>query len=291
MRGSLYRKMMFGISMVCLIVLVFIAVKVGAFSGTNMCAALKIPISFLKGTYVSGTLCSIFAVLIIYHVQKRYSKKMLKRDFRCNEIIEELYTGGIQEYIKLKEQIPPHKKICLDEDDNGKKTYYLELYQFYVQHRASLKLITLSLSYENNDLLIESVQSCFFLNLNFKLLNIVNNIKNRLPTLRGSYPKLEEDCKEYDSTPSDIKLMNLGHQIHIYLTDLDFMCKYWQALLDYLDYDPTYITYLIEAYNSEHSVSDDIADSMDTFRQHVKEADRVAKRKMWKHKMQNFWKI
>ena len=54
-----------------------------------------------------------------------------------------------------------------------------------------------SLSDINNDILIESLQSCFFLNLNFKLLSIVNNIKNRLPNIRNGYPEIKEMCKKY----------------------------------------------------------------------------------------------
>lgn len=53
----------------------------------------------------------------------------------------------------------------------------LMFYEFYKNNSGDVDIITLSLSYENNDLLIDSVQSCFLINLNFKLLSIVNNIK------------------------------------------------------------------------------------------------------------------
>lgn len=50
-------------------------------------------------------------------------------------------------------------------------------YKFYKEYEVDFGMMAYSLSCENNDILIESLQSCFFLNLNFKLLNIVNNIK------------------------------------------------------------------------------------------------------------------
>ena len=70
---------------------------------------------------------------------------------------------------------------------------------FYTEHKGDIHLANLSLSYGGNDLLVESIQSCFFINLNFKLLEILNNVKKRLPNLRKNYleiEKLEKNIKK-----------------------------------------------------------------------------------------------
>ena len=68
-------------------------------------------------------------------------------------------------------------------------------YKFYKEYEVDFEMMAYSLSCENNDILIESLQSCFFLNLNFKLLNIVNNIKNRLPNIRNAIQKSKRYAK------------------------------------------------------------------------------------------------
>ena len=150
----------------------------------------------MKNSYVSSILCSILAVLIIYITQVYHSKKMLKKDFRCNEIIEDVYDG-IEIYCKLKDEIPEKVERMPDEDVLDKRRREsLMFYEFYKNNSGDVDIITLSLSYENNDLLIDSVQSCFLINLNFKLLSIVNNIKNRLPNLRKNYLEIKELYKK-----------------------------------------------------------------------------------------------
>lgn len=189
---------MFVLLMICLMLLIAIAIKIEVFKGLSTCVVFKTIVSIMKNSYVSSILCSILAVLIIYITQVYHSKKMLKKDFRCNEIIEDVYDG-IEIYCKLKDEIPEKVERMPDEDVLDKRRREsLMFYEFYKKNSGDVDIITLSLSYENNDLLIDSVQSCFLINLNFKLLSIVNNIKNRLPNLRKNYPEIKELYKKYD---------------------------------------------------------------------------------------------
>ena len=196
MKKSLYRQVMFVLLMICLMLLIAIAIKIEVFKGLSTCVVFKTIVSIMKNSYVSSILCSILAVLIIYITQVYHSKKMLKKDFRCNEIIEDVYDG-IEIYCKLKDEIPEKVERMPDEDVLDKRRREsLMFYEFYKKNSGDVDIITLSLSYENNDLLIDSVQSCFLINLNFKLLSIVNNIKNRLPNLRKNYPEIKELYKK-----------------------------------------------------------------------------------------------
>ena len=50
----------------------------------------------------------------------------------------------------------------------------------------------------------------------------------------------------------DKVLIQLGHEIHRFLVDIDFMSKYWFSLLDYLGYDPMPIKLYIELLKKEY---------------------------------------
>lgn len=115
MKKSAYRKVMLLLSITNLIILLVIANKIEVFSGLSTSLFIKIIISILNNSYVCSILCSILAVIIIYCVQVRYSKMMLKRDFRCNEIIQDI-CFGIKEYNKLRDKIPQDKENVRDKN-------------------------------------------------------------------------------------------------------------------------------------------------------------------------------
>lgn len=128
---------------------------------------------------------------------------------------------------------------------------------FYNKYKADFEICNISLTYYNNDILIESVQTVFFINLNFKLLNIVNNIKNRKPNLDKEYPKIKQLYEEYAKEPNDKTLLSLGHELHRYIVDADFMAKYWHELLNYLGYDPAPVKFYIAIFNSRFSAEEE----------------------------------
>lgn len=115
--------------------------------------------------------------------------------------------------------------------------------KFVINNRSILSRIVDELIYFNNDLLLESIKMCFFLNLNFRLLAIMNNIINRLPNFRKGNQRvmkwLHYECKRRSFSESDAS---------IFLIDLRFMVTYWNSLLDYLEYDEVYTRTLIAYY-------------------------------------------
>lgn len=149
--------------------------------------------------------------------------------------------------------------------------------------------MNLSLSYENNDIFVESLQSCFLINLNFKLLNIINNIKNRLPNLRINYLKIEELFEQYEKEHDEKLLSNLEYELSTYFIDLRFMVMYWEMLFDYLEYDPTYIKTCVDTYNTNYDIYEDIKKTSETRNSLAKEIDKKVREEMWKHKIKNFW--
>lgn len=162
-------------------------------------------------------------------------------------------------------------------------------YKFYKEYEVDFGMMAYSLSCENNDILIESLQSCFFLNLNFKLLNIVNNIKNRLPNIRNGYPEIKEICENYELNNDENMLKSIENRFPHYLIDLRFMATYWQELLDYLNYDPTYIKLFVRTYNSQYDILEELKQPKEIQYAKQRKIQKEVRKAIWLYKIKNFW--
>lgn len=215
----MYRKVMFSLMLLSLILLSLIAWKVGVFTAIVGLPFFPLVEKIVTNTYFSGVACSIIAVIIIYKWQVLYSKRKLKQDFRCNECIEGIYDGieAVRKYMPLVPKKEKWDRVCDYEEfrkKNAKK--YID---FYGEHKGDIYIANLTLSYKGNDLLIDSIQSCFFINLNFKLLGILNHVKNRLPNLRNKYPEIDKLAKEYIESASEDIMIQLGETLDSYFVD------------------------------------------------------------------------
>ena len=139
-------------------------------------------------------------------------------------------------------------------------------------------------------MLIESIQSCFFINLNFKLLRILNNVKNRLPNLRNKYPDIEKLEKQYTENADEKVMIRLGELLNIYFIDVRIMAGYWKELLDYLEYDPTFIKLFIKTYNTRYKIEEDIKLPVEVRNSHMIEVRREVRKAILRYKIVNFWK-
>ena len=236
-----------------------------------------------------GVACSIISVVIIYKWQVWYSKRKLKQDFRCNECIEDIYDGI--------EAVGKYAPLVPEKDKGNEGSDFIELrmknahryFDFYLEHKVDIYLGNLALSYEGNDLLIDSIQSCFFINLNFKLLEILNNVKNRLPNLRNKYPEIEDLEKKYKETPREELMIQLGEKLATYFVDAKFMAGYWKELFDYLEYDPMFIKQFVTTYNARYKFEDDIDLPVTVRSSHMLGVKREVKRAIIRDKIRNFW--
>lgn len=210
----------------------------------------KILAIILSNPFISGVLYTIGLIFIVFDFQITAGKKHIKKDFRCNEILDDSF-----------EEILRYKRIIKDyiDKDNSKK--------FIIDHQNDLYFINTALSYPNNDILFESLKSSFFFNLNFKLLGILNNIQNRLPNLKEKNINVLEyihcNCKEPTFTNEEA-----GH----YLIDLKFMVLYWIQLFDYLNYDNTYSHVLVSIYRKNYP--DDSYKDLSTMQEHLKRIEK-----------------
>lgn len=286
----MYRKVMFSLAVVNLILLSLIALKIGVFTAIASTAFFPLVKSIITNTYITGVSCSVIAVILIYKWQVWYSKRKLKQDFRCNECIEGIYDGieivcKYAPFIPVKEKREDGCEFTEYRKNNAKK--YVD---FYVEHKGEIHLANLSLSHEGNDLLMESIQSCFFINLNFKLLEILNNVKNRLPNLRNNYPEIEELEKKYRETNDDEIMIRFGENLAKYFRDARFMASYWKELFDYLEYDPTFIKLFVETYRVRYNYEEDTKLPTAVINSHMIEVKREVRKALLRDKMRNFWK-
>ena len=81
----------------------------------------------------------------------------------------------------------------------------------------------------------------------------------------------------------------LGDKLFTFFVDLKFMALYWKQLLDYLEYDPTYIKLYIELYNSKYPIEEDLKQPIEIRILRAKEVNKKVKREMLLHKIHHFW--
>lgn len=262
-----------------------------------VCYGMAVPFfpvikSVLNNSWFCSICCSIIAVYLIYKWQVWYSKRKLKADFRCNEVIEGVYDG-IEEFVKFYQEIPKKEQSdgCKTDEDYHllRKKNAQVLVDFYSKYKGEVFVANLAMAYDGNDLLLDSIQSCFFINLNFELLSIVNHVKNRLPNLRKKYPEIEEIFTRYEKNQNEEDLIKLGNILPTYFMDLKFMAVYWKALFDYLGYDPTFIKLFVDTYNSKYPIEQDMKLPVEVRNTQAKEVEKLVRKAMRANQWKNFW--
>lgn len=182
----------------------------------------------LTNPYVSGIVYTLGLLYIVYAIQIDRSKRRIKRDFRCNEVMEDV-DHSISEFNEL---------ISSKNADDSYK-------DFIIQHKTKLSVVKLGLTYFNNNILIESLKRCFFINLNFELLAIINNLENRLPNITDEKKSVSSFLELGNNSEATFE----ENDAKYYLMDLKYLAGYWRALLNYLEYDNLYSKELAKYYH------------------------------------------
>ncbi len=269
MKKSPYKITMFIITMISLVLLIVICVHLEIINIDYTDEIWNKVKDFFANDYVVNIISTIITAVCLYYFQIWYSKRKIRNDFRCNEAILDIFDG-IEQSIELKSHFEfakekAEKSTCkldymnpnLSESEKNeiaskKMDLESEIYiEFFIENQNNINLCQDILIYKNNDILIDSIQIAFFINLNFKLLNIINNIKNRKPNIEGKFELICDDYKKYTDNKSDKNLQySLGFRIRTYITDLMFLSNYYNDLLEYLGYDPIVNKINLEVFNS-----------------------------------------
>lgn len=288
-KKSLYRKIVLLILIACFILLSAICLKLNVFEEAVNYNVFNVLSAIFNNSYFSGISCSIIAVVIIYIIQLNYSKGMLKKDICCSEIIVDIYFSIdrcreiLNKVSEIEEKFKKNGEL-LDEQQYAK-----ELCSFYNENECIIESIIEGLASDKNDLLIDSVQMCFLINLNFKLLNIMNGIKGWLLDIRTKYNgicKTHADCKTNDSYEMLIKLQ---FELSCLFDGLKYISIYWKQLLDYLNYDPTYIKLFMNKFKSKYSVTDTLNQPFKVQRIRFEEINKEVLHEMLLSSIHHFW--
>lgn len=285
MKRTAYRSTVLFLNIIVIILMLANLLCTNPFSETQLAIILN--------TYISGISCSIIAVIVIYFVQIKYSKWMIKKDFRCNEIMMDI-SNGIRFNRELQNKLKLAQKIQCEKNDEDASRLCVEADNwccFFANNRFAIEHCNICFTYYNNQILIDSVQSCFFLNLNFKLLTVINHIKNRKPNLEKKGAEIQEVLANYMENKTDNTALIVNSKMSSYLMDLNFMAEYMQQLLDYLGYDDTVRETFLKIYQEKYPASQEIEfefDSPEKLKQ-IKDAMSEAKKTVRKQRIKNYW--
>jgi len=163
----------------------------------------------LDNQYFVNIFCSFVVIFIAYFTHIAYCKRKLLSDFRFEEALSGLYSN-VEQAEELLAELQSSK---------------ISMSEFYYQNKSSLGFVHDLFLYPNNSIIWDSISTVFFINLNFRLLGILNNIKNRIPTLDEWWKSIEESSTD-----------RIEYNVKYYLLDLKFLCQYLHELFDYFSY-------------------------------------------------------
>lgn len=163
---------------------------------------------FFNNGYVTNMVCSVASLFLVYYFQLAYCKYRLKQDIRFNEALTDLYSANSD----AKELLGKWNKT--------------DSVRFYHENKSTIKIIHDEYLYPNNSIVWDSINTVFFLNINFKLLGIVNNIKNRLPTMDRWWKDVSKEDESVTNRTVDLLFM-----------DIKFLSEYCDELFDYFNFD------------------------------------------------------
>lgn len=234
------RKVVFGFSVLINIVLISI-ITIIMITENQIDGRLLGIVSNLIEVYVSGIICSIIGVFIVVWWQVAYSKVKLKENKRIRISLRNI-SIGMSKFEEL-----PEEYTCIQ--DNRLKYDSRSFFKKYEGKKRVLDYLCFELADKKRDILIESVETCFFLNLNFDVLEVVYDLKYNLEVVRENKLKKDEiekliDCNNH--TEED-KLMNQWYGYTVgYLAGLNRLYESWNKLFDYLEIESRYYLKFVE---------------------------------------------
>ncbi len=235
MRNLIYKTMMFIMQVLISVMLFLLCNHFNVFDVIKDSDVIICIKRFFLNDYIISILSGIISVTILYFFQMYYCKYKIKKDFRCNEALEDLSSifTDLDFLLDKAEDISNNYKPEYSNTDG-----FIEYFKMYDEHRLKFSMNGYIVN-EKINVLVDSIQSTLLLNLNFKLLGILNNIKNRKPNIVSGSKDVEDTYLKYSETKEENDLISCGREIRDYLIDLKFMKRYFFELFIYLNYDNT----------------------------------------------------
>lgn len=95
--------------------------------------------------------------------------------------------------------------------------------------------------------------------------------------------------QNYELNNSENVLMSIEQEFHVFSIHLGLMARYWQELLDYLNYDTTYIKLFVQAYNSQYDILEDLKQPKEFQYAKQKKIQKEVRKAIWQYRIKNFW--
>lgn len=153
MRKPLYNIVIFIFHIITLILLFTLCIHFNVIKLDLLDFSKEAVASFFKNDYVVNIVCTILTAAALYIIQIKYSKHKLKSDFRCNEIIHDVYDGIERTHELIKESKELSNEIEeLEKDPNMDFNVYrkeeaLKYLAFYKKHKGDFKICNIALTY------------------------------------------------------------------------------------------------------------------------------------------------
>jgi len=93
MKKPLYNIVIFIFHIISLILLFSLCIHFKVINLDFLNISKEAIASFFRNDYVVNIICTVLTAVALYIIQIKYSKHKLKNDFRCNEIIHDVYDG------------------------------------------------------------------------------------------------------------------------------------------------------------------------------------------------------
>lgn len=174
---------------------------------------------------------NIISGIILIIIVDKYNKSNVKRkfieDFRTNELISE---GLSFEYMFFYVMIDQYEfKVLIRDDSAIKKTRVRKkIFKWFSEEKGTIKLLIDCIRLDKNEILYDMIDHSFIIFNNFKLMNIKNNLKNRISNFNK-----DNLLEEIDSTENPINKYN---RIKYLMLDLMYYYQYFNELIDEINY-------------------------------------------------------
>ena len=93
MKKSPFNITIFVITVLILILALILCIYFNAFSIFSRVPFWNNVKLFFENAYVVNIITSIAVVILMYFIQLAYCKRKIKKDFRCNEVLEDIQDG------------------------------------------------------------------------------------------------------------------------------------------------------------------------------------------------------
>ena len=182
---------------------------------------------------IMNILCNFIAVYILSRIKNELSKIKIREDNVCKSYLDNIHKG-IENFEYIKTIMP--------KDTDWKNLNYEKEIKFYQDSSLNYFVFCYTLNDDDTEVLLDNIKNTFFLDLNFKLMSVINKINVYKYSIKKKYDNWERVRKKFAimedefSEMSEREQYQLLYDYHSILTDTRHLINGWKDLFKYLGY-------------------------------------------------------